>query len=232
MCDVAEEPEVAPDAGQGRPSYCVRAVPDTVQDIEGTPAGPYLVHHPKPDLPMAPTVVFLPGGSGSWNSAQRVWERFVSGDARVEQYRVVIPYSYAEDFIDDARRTFVIADEVLLCYGGDSARVHLAGYSNGGRAAFGLMLASPERFVTLLGAPGVFPTSDRAVLAKALACRGRAVFNGVGELDEGWKQLVRDAHAALLEAGVDSIYVEFPGETHRLSDAFDEGLFFDFWGNH
>jgi predicted esterase len=203
-----------------------------VQDIEGTPAGPYLVHHPTPGNPDAATVVFVPGGSGSWTSAQRIWTRFVSGDPRVQRYRVVIPYSYSEDFIDDARRTFGILDEVLACYGGDAAKVHLAGYSNGGRAAFGLMLSKPDRFATLLGAPGVLPTTDRTILATALACRGRAVFNGVGELDDGWKALVRESHQALLDAGVDSVYVEFPGETHRLSEKFNGGVFFDFWAKH
>lgn len=221
-----------PDGGPGTPSSCIDAISDVVQDIEGTPAGPYLVHHPNPDSQMAPTIVFLPGGSGSWNSAKRVWANFVSGDPRVQRYRVVIPYSYAEDFIDDAARTFRILDEVLACYGGDPAKVHLAGYSNGGRAAFGLMLSKPQRFATLLGAPGVFPTTDRVLLFKALACRSRPVLNGVGELDDGWRELVRETHALLLEAGVDSVYVEFPGETHRLSEAFDEGVFFDFWGKH
>ncbi|MBI4509531.1 MAG: hypothetical protein HY698_07825 [Deltaproteobacteria bacterium] len=209
-----------------RPSTCAPAVNGELLDITGTPAGPYLIHHPRTASPGTRTIVFLPGGSGSLNSARRAWERFLSGDPRVEDLRVVIPYSATDEFIDEARRTFVILDEVLACYGGDPAKVHLAGYSNGGMAAYALMLAKPERFATLLGTPGLFPRRDPRAWAKALGCR--PVFNGVGELDD-WKPDVRATHEALEKAGAVSIYVEYPGEGHRISDAFDESILFDFW---
>jgi hypothetical protein len=28
------------------------------------------------------------------------------------------------------------------------------------------------------------------------------------------------------------VYVEFPGEGHRLSAEFDESIFFEFWASH
>ncbi|MBI2940346.1 MAG: hypothetical protein HYY04_07880 [Chloroflexi bacterium] len=142
----------------------------------------------------------------------------------------MVPYSVEDDFIDEAGRTFEILDEVLACYGGDAAKVHIAGVSNGGLVAFALMLARPDRFATLLGAPGSFSRQDPAAWARALA--GRAVFNGVGSNDDGWKSEVKATHDALVAAGVESVYVEFAGQGHIVGEAFDESVFFEFWATH
>ncbi len=220
-------PAVAPQ----KPAYCVPADKDGLQDITDTPASPYIVHHPASDSLSVPTIVFLSGGSGSRKSAQRVWNNYLSGGAAVGSFLVVLPYSLDVDFIDDAQRTFKILDEVLACYGGNASKVHLAGVSNGGLAAFALMLRRPERFATLLGAPGAFPVNtDATDWAKALA--GRAVFNGVGASDDGWKSDVKATHDALVAAGIDSVYVEFAGQRHIVNEAFDENVFFDFWIKH
>ncbi len=148
---------------------------------------------------------------------------------------MVIPYSFDADFIDEANRTFEILNEVLWCFGGDPAKVHLAGTSNGGLAPFALMVSRPEHFATLLGAPGAFPVQDPAdvdptVWAEALA--SRAVFNGVAAHDEEWKPEVVATHNALAAAGVESVFVEFAGQGHVLTAALDESVFFDFWAKH
>lgn len=214
-----------------KPAYCVPPDKDGLQDITDTPGSPYIVRHPASDNPSVPTIVFLAGGAGSRKSAQRVWNNYLSGGAAVESFRVVLPYSLDVDFIDDAQRTFKIVDEVLACYGGDASKVHLAGVSNGGLAAFALMLRRPERFATLLGAPGAFPVNtDPADWAKALA--SRPVFNGVGANDDGWKSDVKATHKALVAAGIESVYVEFAGQKHIINEAFDKNVFFDFWTKH
>ena len=159
-----------------------------------------------------------------------MWDRYLSGAAEADAFRIVTPYSVDIDFIDAARRTFGILDEVLSCYGGDPANVHLWGVSNGGLAAFALALGRPERFATLLGAPGAFPRLDPAAGADALA--GRAVFNGVWANDDDWRPEVKATHDALAAAGVESVYVEFPGEGHTVGDAFDERVLFEFWVSH
>lgn len=222
-------PAALVDAPQ-RPAHCVPAKTGTLQEVSSTPAGPYFVHHPMPAKPTAPTVIFLSGGSGSRRSAQRAWDRYLSGGAGVEAFRIVLPYAVDVDFIDEAGRTFKILDEVLACYGGDAAKVHIAGVSNGGLVAFALMLARPERFATLLGAPGAFPGKDPTAWAKALA--GRVVFNGVGANDEGWKAEVKATHDALIAMGLESVYVEFAGQGHTVNEEFDESVFFDFWAKH
>ena len=217
------------------PDECVVVVAGELQDVTTTAAGPYLVFHPATAPASAATVVFLPGGSGGRGSAGRVWESYFGSGARLDSMRVVIPYSLDAPLIDDAARTFAILDEVLWCSGGDPSKVHLAGVSNGGLAAFGLMMAQPERFATLLGAPGAFPiqdpsTVDSEVWATALA--GRAVFNGVGANDRDWRAEVIATHNALASAGVESLYVEFPDQGHIAGPTFDERILLEFWSSH
>jgi len=217
------------------PAGCDIAEPDVLQDVTETPAAPYFVHHPTFDGPAAGTVVFIAGGSTTRGGAQRTWQNVLAAPEHSGDFRVVLPYSVDSDFHDDPSRAFAILDEVLRCYGGDPARVHIAGSSNGGLAAFALMLAQPNRFATLLGAPGAFDVDDPSTVDPQVwvdALSGRAVFNGVGELDVFWQPEVEAINKALTAAGIESQYVEFPGRGHSLRNGFDASIFFDFWLSH
>ncbi len=220
----------ASDGVTSRPAYCVGAQPTTLQDITNTPASPYFVHHPTSVMAEPPTIVFIPGGAGIRRNAQRAWESYLMGGAGIGSFRIVVPYSANIDFLEEFSRTFEILDEVRACYGGDPEKVHIAGFSNGGLAAFALMLQRPDRFATLLGAPGEFAKVNPTAWAKALA--GKAVFNGVGENDNDWKSEVKETHDALVSVGIDSVYVEFPGQGHSARAGFDKNVLFDFWTNH
>jgi pimeloyl-ACP methyl ester carboxylesterase len=193
------------------------------------------MHAPTVDDGAGATIVFLPGGGGGYGTAQRVWQTVFSGGAGFEAYRVIIPYAVDEDLIDQALRTFDIIDEVLWCFGGDPMQVHLGGSSNGGLAAFGLMARAPERFATLVGAPGAFPVQDpSAVDAETWfeLLAGRAVLNGVGAFDTEWRVEVIATHNALAGAGIESHFVEFPGQGHVLSPRFDSRALLEFWESH
>ena len=148
------------------PEYCNPAELDKLQEYSKSPASPCLVRHPSISTPDVPTIVFLPSGKGQRRNAERMWDRYLSGADDVHSYRVVLPFEEDFEFIDDVRRTLAIMDEVFACYGGDRDRVHLAGVSTGGLAAFRLALGSPELFQTVLGAPGAFPTADLKDLAR------------------------------------------------------------------
>ena len=218
-----------------RPSTCAPVESGALDEVTGSGAAPYLIHRPTANPSSAPTVVFLGGGSGGRASAERLWEIVFAGRPEADRFQVVLPYSIDANFIDEAPRTLAIVNEVLACYGGDAAEVHLAGTSNGGLAAFALMAGHPDRFATLLGAPGAFPvqdpaTMDAAVLARTLA--GRAVFNGVGARDSAWKPEVIATHNALVGAGIESMFVEFPDQGHILGPTLDPSPFFDFWDGH
>lgn len=226
---VEVEPHVGcpPPAPAERPTFCVPAMADVLQEYRDTPASPYYVSHPATDRPDVATVVYLGGGSGSETGARRLWDRYLSKPAARPSFRIVIPYADTSDYLDEVTRTFRIVDEILICHGGDPAKVHVAGASNGGRGAFGLMMLKPQCFASLLGAPGLFPRQDPPAWGNALG--RRPVFNGVGSEDTGWKPLVMATHEALVAQGVDSVYVEFAGEMHSPSASFDAGIFFDFW---
>jgi predicted esterase len=214
-----------------RPAWCSPPTSDGLQEIDTTPASPYFVHQPTSAAASAATVVFLPGGSGNKRNAQRVWDTFLAGAARADAFRVVLPFWPDVEMAEDFHRTLAILDEVLACYGGDPHDIHLAGFSNGGHAAFDLMVERPERFATLLGAPGEFQL--RTTPADLVRLRGKAVFNGIGENDDAfWHKGVRDAHEMLLAAGVDSVYVEFVGQGHGAGAGFPKDLLFEFWATH
>lgn len=96
------------------------------------------------------------------------------------------------------------------------------------------MVAHPQHFATLLGAPGAFPVQDPAAVEAATWARllaGRAVFNGVGALDGEWRAEVMATHNALAAAGIASQFAEFPGQGHVTTAGFDSSAFFDFWAS-
>ena len=93
-----------PAAALEKPAYCVHAETDKLQEVKGTPAGPYFVHHPTTDSPTGPTVIFPPGGFGSRRSAQRVWNNYLSEGSGGGEFRLVVPYSPDEiGFMGEAR---------------------------------------------------------------------------------------------------------------------------------
>jgi pimeloyl-ACP methyl ester carboxylesterase len=190
-----------------------------------------LVHHPSVEGSPVHTVVFLPGGDGRRPLAMATWDLWLSSPSSPDTMRVVVPYSASGDLSAEAERALAILDEVLACYGGDPEKVHLGGSSMGGLAAFDLMLDHHERFATLLGAPGAW---ERGVTSEAIASvRGKAVFNGIGELDsEPWTSEARDIDSRLEEEGIDTRLVVFGGEGHILSPEFDETVFYEFWSAH
>lgn len=223
-------PAVVPTA-TARPAYCAPAQAGAPQEITATPASPYFVHHPRAASPLVPTIVFLPGSSGARRNALRAWDQYLAGGKGVDAFRIVIPYWNDLDITEDFHRTLAIIDEVIACYGGDVRQIHLAGFSNGGHAAFDLMLEDPGRFATLLGIPGEFELGT--TVQQLTALRGKAVFNGIGALDdEFWHKGVRDAQAELVSAGVDSVYVEFAGQGHAAGPDFPKDRLFDFWLSH
>ncbi len=214
-----------------KPSFCPPPEAARLQQVTTTPASPYFVHHPVPEADSAGTVVFLPGGSGARRSAERAWATFLDGASALDSFRVVVPYWPDIEMVDDPHRTLEVLDELLACFGGQRTAVHLAGFSNGGHVAFDLMLEHPERFATLLGAPGEFALGTKP--ADLVRLRGKTVFNGIGELDdEFWHKGVRDAHEALTAAGVESAYVEFPGQAHGAGPGFPKDRLFTFWLAH
>jgi predicted esterase len=192
-------------------------------------AGPYLLRGASAGTEDTDVVLFMPLGPGGIDFAMQTHDFWLAGGDALDDFTVVVPYADDGNVQDEHERVLSALDEVLACTC-NSGRVHLAGASLGGNSAYAMMLASPERFVTLLGAPGLFDELDADVLTPALA--GKAVFNGVGEDDSSWHADVMATHAFLADLGVDSVFVEFPGQGHELDESFDASIFFEFWSTH
>jgi predicted esterase len=210
------------------PVSCPTFTPGSLATVTDTAVGPYLLRV-APDRGEADVVLFMPGGPGSIDTAMPTYELWLSAGDGLDDFTVVVPYADDGNVQDERERVLSVLDEVLACSCG-SGRVHLGGTSLGGLSAFAMMVESPDRFVTLLGAPGSFDSLDADVLGSALA--GKAVFNGVGEDDAIWHADVMQTHAVLAGLGIDSTFVEFPGQGHILTQDFDETIFFEFWSSH
>ena len=202
-------------------------------EVTATDASPYFIRPPADALTPTDVVLFMPGGPGSRDLASLSFDLWLGPEGSVtplaDELFIVVPYASDGNLPDEPEHVLAVLDEVLGCHC-TSGRVHLGGTSMGGQLAYSLALDEPERFDTLLGAPGAFTNPDPGTLAGALA--GKAVFNAIGELDGGWRPQVEATHEALLEAGIDSTLFEMPGQDHILTPEFDESVFFEFWTSH
>ena len=219
-------PDAALDGGAiDAPSFCKVPTADDLQDVTGTPAAPYFVHHPA--LPATQTVLFLPGGQGTRDLALATPQLWLAGATTPDDVRVLLPYS-TSNFPAESARALDVLTEAITCYGVDPAPVHLAGTSLGGLAAFTLMLTHAERFASLLGAPGAFQTGGPDQWASALT--GKSIFLGFGESDDAtWIAAARETYDGLRARGIDTTLVGFPGEGHILTPSFDVTVFYEFW---
>jgi pimeloyl-ACP methyl ester carboxylesterase len=194
------------------------------QEVESDVAGPYLVMHPLGEL--SGTVIFMPGSDGSYRSATGTWGAFFDDDPR--GYRLVMPWDESGDYPGTAPPVAELIDEIFACFGGDAARVHLIGHSNGGYLAYNVV--GPEladRFVSVTGAPGYFTRMKEKQL------EGLAFHNAVGENDGTWVEEMESAHEELLAAGFESELTIWPGQAHTPGRNWDgrDGMF-DFWDRH
>lgn len=227
----ADSPEPADpaDTDTDEPLACpAAAAPGVLQEVTGTPASPYFVRHPDVPGDAVPSVVYLPGGTGDRATALRVDQLYIASGGGREAFRVAVAYTDgARNFSAIPERAVQVRDELLACWGGDPARVHLAGTSNGGVGSFTLLAADPTGWASLLGAPGVWTSFDAATLAATLAAR--PVLMAVGADDAGWLPTVLEQSTALAAAGATVTYVPFEGQDHVVDEAFDETVLFDFW---
>lgn len=210
------------------PRDCPTPTPGELREVVGTPASPYLIRDPQEATGETETVLFFPGGSGGIDTAMPTYALWLADGDPGATFRVIVPYATDGDFQDEHDRALAILDELAACSCG-SGRVHLGGTSLGGLGAYALALAHPERFVSLLGAPGAFDTPNADAVA---ALVGFSVLNAVGEQDDAWQPQVEASHQALLDAGIDSQLLVMPGQGHILDESFDEAVFFDFWSSH
>jgi predicted esterase len=228
--DADADADTDADTDYDPPDWCEPATPGALQHNTTHASQPYWVWHPDTDSLTVPTVVFMPGGGGADGSGEMTFNGWFSRGEGLPEMRVVIPTAADGDLTDEWDRVVPALDEVLACYGGDRSKVHIGGTSNGGLGSYSVMLDHPDRFATLLGAPGIWMYFDEARVLEALA--GKSVFNGVGEHDTSWYPYVEQTHDALVSLGIDSVFVVFEGQDHVPDENFDETVLYDWWAEH
>lgn len=165
-----------------------------------------------------PLLIALPPGNEDERMVEEGLRRYWEAQARQRGWAVLSPAAPAGRSLSSLDSSEVLA---LMTAARERVKIrdrkaHLAGVSNGGRAAFEMAAARPEQFASLVVLPGVPRTIETFEYDRLRALR---VWMFVGERDEGWLANSRAVHAKLLAAGVQADLRVRPGEGHVLSVA-------------
>ncbi|MBX3382055.1 MAG: nuclear transport factor 2 family protein [Phycisphaeraceae bacterium] len=165
-----------------------------------------------------PLLIALPPGNEDERMVEEGLRRYWEAQARQRGWAVLSPAAPAGRSLSSLDSSEVLA---LMKAARERVKIrdrkaHLAGVSNGGRAAFEMAAARPEQFASLVVLPGVPRTIETFEYDRLRALR---VWMFVGERDEGWLANSRAVHAKLLAAGVQADLRVRPGEGHVLSVA-------------
>jgi predicted peptidase len=179
----------------------------------------YQVITPKGYNPATPTPILLLLPPGAQNAAMvEAGLRYVTHAAIKHGWVVVSPEAVTgEPFYGEGKKHLLpLLAALRASHNVEGDRFHIAGISNGGRAAMLLALSAPAQCASLFVFPGVLPRElPPAAELKKLA--GIPVRMHVGEKDsEGWRTGSDATFAALKAAGVDVTLTVQAGEEHVL----------------
>jgi poly(3-hydroxybutyrate) depolymerase len=116
-----------------------------------------------------------------------------------------------------------LANDLMARYTIEGEKFHLAGVSNGGRAAFRIAIAHPEKIASLTVLPGLVDAEvDRGRLDRL---RGIPVAMYVGERDADWRDGMKDLSRSLTAAGVANTLEIAAGQDHVIRNLSMSALF-------
>ena len=180
-----------------------------------------------------PAVLVLGGGPQTMSTIDRTLGRNFRAEAEKRGYIVVAPAAPDGDlFFEDGDRIFPDFLKMMLSdYKIKDNKLHIAGPSNGGIAAFHVAAANPQYFLSVTAFPGYMwqPTA-----AKLMAISKMCVFMYVGEFDPYmWHGEMRREAEFLRAKGTVARYSVEKGQPHgietltgdnagRLFDGFEE----------
>ncbi|MFO0872468.1 MAG: nuclear transport factor 2 family protein [Phycisphaerales bacterium] len=207
-------------------SSCADSVDRTLEVAPGKSLR-YRLVTPNGFDPKAPTPVMLllpPGGQDA--AMVEAALGFVGPAAERRGWVVACPEAIQGEPFAGAGRAhlapLIASIRSTLAFEGD--RVHVAGISNGGRAALAFAVASPGECASILVFPGAFPSGlpKEAELRKLAAVPVRMF---VGEKDDpAWREAGEQAVKALRKAGVDATLEVRPGQEHVIRDLSGDAI--------
>lgn len=166
-----------------------------------------------------PVLLALPPGDQMDAMVEEGLRRYWEAEAKTRGWVVISPVTPPD--VDYARAVKAIyeplMEEVKRRVAIRGGKVHLAGVSNGGRAAMHLARQRPDWFASVLVLPGFLPTAADEIGLERM--RGVPVTMLVGAKDEGWLDGCRRSQEALRAAGVRVKLEVLEGQGHVLDVA-------------
>ncbi|MFZ2874111.1 MAG: alpha/beta family hydrolase [Phycisphaerales bacterium] len=173
-----------------------------------------------------PTLLVLPPGDQSEEMVGRCLAMYWKAEAAKRGWVVVCPAAPAgRSFVDSgAGLVGELLDEVAKTVRSENGLVHIAGSSNGGRAAFRAALDAPGRYASLTGLPGVPPAASDYARLDRLKNVPTALLVGQGDNDYWVTESKRTSEQVRALGGECSLRV-VPGQAHVLT--LEPGELFD-----
>ncbi len=172
-----------------------------------------------------PVLLALPPGSQGQDEVDALLDKWWAPEATERGWIVVSPVAPdGQLFFSGSSATLVeLMDSVAATYPPEGGKFHLAGVSNGGLSAYRIALDAPERFASLLVAPGFPPDdADRANLRRLVKI---PVASYVGEQDSSWREASVRTVRELNRLGGRATLTVSPGEGHILQKITARQLF-------
>jgi predicted peptidase len=163
-----------------------------------------------------PAVLVFGGGPQTMNMVDSVLNRNFRAEAEKRGYIVIAPAAPDDQlFFEDGARIFPEFLKIILAdYKIQDDKLHIAGPSNGGIAAFHVAAANPQYFLSVTAFPGYMWEPSPA---KLRAISKMCVFMYVGENDEYmWHPEMKKEAEFLRSTGTVARYTVEMGQPHRL----------------
>jgi poly(3-hydroxybutyrate) depolymerase len=163
-----------------------------------------------------PAILALGGGPQTMNTVDGILTRNFRAEAEARGYIVVAPAaSDGQLFFEEGARIFPEFLKMILAdYKIRNEKLHIAGPSNGGIAAFHVAAANPQYFLSVTAFPGYMWEPSAA---KLQAISKMCVFMYVGELDPYmWHGEMKREAEFLRSKGTLARYSVEQGQPHRM----------------
>jgi poly(3-hydroxybutyrate) depolymerase len=163
-----------------------------------------------------PAILALGGGPQTMNTVDGILTRNFRAEAEARGYIVVAPAaSDGQLFFEEGARIFPEFLKMILAdYKIRNEKLHIAGPSNGGIAAFHVAAANPQYFLSVTAFPGYMWEPSAA---KLQAISKMCVFMYVGELDPYmWHGEMKKEAEFLRSKGTLARYSVEQGQPHRM----------------
>jgi predicted esterase len=163
-----------------------------------------------------PAILAFGGGPETMNTVDNVLDRNFRTEAEKRGYIVVAPAAPNDQlFFEDGAKIFPEFLKMILAdYKIQDNKLHIAGPSNGGIAAFHVAAANPQYFLSVTAFPGYMWEPSQA---KLQAISKMCVFMYVGENDQYmWHPEMKKEAEWLRSQGTVARYTVEKGQPHRM----------------